>query len=82
MFLFRFMAGLSILGVSDKLKQHPDAFKPIFCYPCRREHCSWNISFLSDEETQAKAEDILHFATGAESVPRGNIPWRALVSVF
>uniref|UniRef100_A0A8C7WXR4 HECT domain-containing protein n=1 Tax=Oryzias sinensis TaxID=183150 RepID=A0A8C7WXR4_9TELE len=71
----RFCEGLTTLGVLQKIRSHPDSFRPLFCYqPCVMTADQMENLFsirLSPEGSNKRAaeETILAFATGASVVP-------------
>uniref|UniRef100_H2L8U7 HECT domain-containing protein n=1 Tax=Oryzias latipes TaxID=8090 RepID=H2L8U7_ORYLA len=71
----RFCEGLTTLGVLQKIRSHPDSFRPLFCYqPCVMTADQMENLFsirLSPEGSNKRAaeETILAFTTGASVVP-------------
>uniref|UniRef100_A0A3Q0R9L2 HECT domain-containing protein n=1 Tax=Amphilophus citrinellus TaxID=61819 RepID=A0A3Q0R9L2_AMPCI len=76
----RFCEGLKTLGVLEKIRSHPESFRPLFCYEPRTLtadqvddlfsiHLSPEGSNKRAEEGPSKLQKILAFATGATAVP-------------
>uniref|UniRef100_A0A3P9DI97 HECT domain-containing protein n=1 Tax=Maylandia zebra TaxID=106582 RepID=A0A3P9DI97_9CICH len=65
--MYAFCEGLKTLGVLEKMRRHPDSFRPLFCY----EPHMLTADQVDDLFTfiYLQKEKILAFATGATAVP-------------